>query len=254
MKPIASRLLAPASLALVVAFLNTGCINSGDASLPIKVEWYRISTSSPADTTLIILLPGIQNHSSAFESKGVVAMVSPEAGIDLVTANAHMGYFEARNLDVRLREDVILPARERGYRHIEIAGVSLGGLGGLLYATHYPADIERVTALSPYVGKDEIIEEVRSAGGIQSWKPGREDLANDSRDLLLWRNLVDLDYRNRPTSFPVVKIGVGASDRFVAANKYFCKEVLNTEPLVVPGGHTWSTWRTLFQKLVLDNR
>ena len=50
----------------------------------------------------------------------------------------------------RLKEDVINPAKEKGYTKIWLVGISLGGLGSLLYAMEHPSDIEGMLVLAPY--------------------------------------------------------------------------------------------------------
>ena len=63
-----------------------------------------------------------------------------DAGIhaDMVAVEAHYGYYATRTVVTRLREDVIAPARAQGYTQIWLVGVSMGGLGALLYVRAYP--------------------------------------------------------------------------------------------------------------------
>src|SRR5712672_3477612 len=53
---------------------------------------------------------------------------------DIVVADLHFGYYLRQTAIERLREDVILPARTRGYQCISLVGISLGGFGALYYA------------------------------------------------------------------------------------------------------------------------
>ena len=59
----------------------------------------------------------------------------------MVVADAHVGYFRNRSFEDRLRADVMVPARARGYESIWLAGISLGGLGALLYADEHPEEV-----------------------------------------------------------------------------------------------------------------
>jgi pimeloyl-ACP methyl ester carboxylesterase len=84
--------------------------------------------------------------------------------------NAHLGYYAARTVLERLRQDVIGPARAR-YESIRLIGVSMGGLGTLLYAGRYPGHVTDVARLAPFVGEARIIEDITAAGGPRLWSP-----------------------------------------------------------------------------------
>ena len=107
-----------------------------------------------------------------FSAEGFLELLRPEDKIDLVAADLHLGYYQAKTMAVRLKEDVIDPARKKGYRRIEIMGISLGGLGGLIYALEYPGEIDRLTLLAPFVGNEGILKEIENADGLLKWEPG----------------------------------------------------------------------------------
>ena len=213
------------------------------AGTPVAATWHRLSEAPPAASTLLVLLPGRRERPGDFERHGFFADIRPQDRLDVVTVDLHLGYYQERTLDVRLRQDILEPARQRGYRRIELVGLSLGGLGALIYADRAPGDIDRIVLLSPYTGGDAIIEEIRAAGGLAQWKPG--PIEKGDRDREIWAG-----WRTRPPATsdrPVTSLGVGSRDRFREANTFFATTFLKGRLKVVDGGHDWEAWKALFR-------
>ena len=63
---------------------------------------------------------------------------------------------------------MIDPARREGKDNIWLVGFSMGGLGSLLYLREHPEYIEGVCLIAPFLGDEEIIEEIQAAGGVRS--------------------------------------------------------------------------------------
>src|SRR5690606_40867279 len=61
----------------------------------------------------------------------------------------------------RLQQDVVLPARMRGYRHVRLVGISLGGYGSLLYSKQYGEQIAGLFLMAPFLGNRSLIAEDR---------------------------------------------------------------------------------------------
>ena len=79
---------------------------------------------------------------------------------DLVAVRAHWGYYEKHIVVERLHQDVILPARAKGYRHIWFVGISLGGWGSLQYVRQHAKEIEGMLLLAPFLGEKKVFDEV----------------------------------------------------------------------------------------------
>src|SRR5690349_11483752 len=121
---------------------------------------------------LAVLLPGRYDEPESFRRAGFAEAVERRAlKLDLLGVDSHLGYFRDRSIVERLRLDVIQPARAAGYRTIWIVGTSLGGLGGLLYLHEHADDLSGVLALAPYLGDDDVIREIKAAGGPTRWTP-----------------------------------------------------------------------------------
>jgi hypothetical protein len=85
-----------------------------------------------------------------YELNGFIEAVRRnEPPIDMIVADMHFGYYLTRTVVERLHGDIVLPARESGYEHISIAGISLGRFGALHYAMHHPTDIAQLFLLAP---------------------------------------------------------------------------------------------------------
>jgi hypothetical protein len=75
---------------------------------------------------LLVFLPGVFDVVEDYEAHGFLQAVR-ETGraVDKLLVDAHLGYYAARTVLERLRQDVIGPARAR-YESIRLIGVSMG--------------------------------------------------------------------------------------------------------------------------------
>jgi pimeloyl-ACP methyl ester carboxylesterase len=195
---------------------------------------------------LVVMLPGRWSKPEEFQQEGLMEMARkhwPQARI--VAPNLHLGYYMNRVIVDRLHEDVIQPAERDGVKEIIVVGVSMGGLGALIYDLEHPGKIDRMILLSPFVGDDEAIREVEAAGGVRSWKPG--EIAEKDFSRKLWLGLKNewLGQRKRPD----IILACGDKDRLRASNERFSKDFLKSREVIsLPGDHDWPTWRTAFAK------
>src|SRR5262245_15611963 len=121
--------------------------------------------------TLLVCLPGRRDRPEDFDRFGFAAAAARAgARVDLIAADAHLGYYYKRIIVERLHEDAIAPARPR-YRRIWLVGVSIGGTGALLYAARHPENVDGIVLLAPFLGEEKVIDEVAAAGGLRNWRP-----------------------------------------------------------------------------------
>lgn len=197
---------------------------------------------------LVVMLPGRWSRPEEFHKEGLMEMARkhwPQARI--VAPDLHLGYYMNRVMVDRLHEDVILPAEREGIREIIVVGVSMGGLGALIYDLEHPGKIDRMILLSPFVGDEEAIREVDAAGGVRSWKPGEIEKKDFSRKLWLGLKSDWLGQRKRPE----IILACGDKDRLRASNERFSKDFLKaSEVISLPGDHDWPTWRAAFGKML----
>ena len=105
---------------------------------------------------------------------------------------------------------------------MRLVGVSMGGLGALIYDMEYPREVAEIIVISPFLGEDEVLKEIQTAGGLKKWQPGPVAKKDLRRKLWLglWRNL--LERGNRPQ----VSLGCGREDRLASSGRLFAVEFL----------------------------
>lgn len=263
---------------LLAALVLTGCIAplksprqpmpawnlDGDMARPMAspLQVPKISSSitkrSLPRSCALVLLPGSFDHPRDFarhDFGNVLKTRYPE--LHIVAVDAHMGYYRNRSVVQRLQEDVVGPLKEQGYR-VWMAGISLGGLGSLLYAQQTAEPrlaLDGLITIAPFLGSDALISELQDAGGASSWVPpdplpelkGRKTVGYS-----LWPWLADW-YRTRQqpdSSTPDIVLAYGLHDSFAPAGELLADLLPTDRVFVQSGGHDWKTWRHLWQEVV----
>jgi len=195
-------------------------------------------------TELVVLLPGRWSTPEEFADEGFLALVRerhPRARI--VMPDLHLGYYRDRSAIERLRQDLVLPARREGMERLTLVGISLGGLGALLYDLEHPGEADRLVLLSPFAGEAEVIDEISRAGGVSRWQPG--EVAGDDFSRRLW---IGLKRQWGGGRRPSVWLGCGRQDRLAPASRRIAEDFLPPGGMVWrDGGHDWATWRALYE-------
>jgi pimeloyl-ACP methyl ester carboxylesterase len=228
---------------LISGMLSLLCLTSCLPASKVPIDTVSFQGSQPAQhETLVVFLPGRGSSVRSFEEEGLVqALHRKSPGIDMIGVEAHLGYYQDRTILKRLREDVIVPAQKLGYRQVWLVGISMGGLGAILYDTAYPGDVTGICVMAPYLGEGSVLEEIRRAGGLTRWQP---DAAGADPDREIWRQLKA--YAAREKSAGRVYLGFGTGDRFAVTNRFFGDLLPAGQVMTAAGGHDWPTWRTLW--------
>ncbi|GAB4486440.1 MAG: hypothetical protein OHK006_14320 [Thermodesulfovibrionales bacterium] len=231
---------------LCLAIFSAGCgPRMRPAAVPIDKVFYG---SSENTSTVVVFLPGREDDVNAFECHGFVdAIRQQNISADMVAVDAHLGYYAEKTLADRMKQDVIGPARSAGYDRIWLAGVSMGSLGALLYLKHHPEEIDGVILIGPYLGDNEIIDEIRNAGGLAAWTPG--DVGADDWQRTLWKGLRDMHGKK----LPPIYLAYGKDDRYAGGAELFAPLLPADRVSTVPGGHDWRTWHTLWKRFLARN-
>src|SRR5262245_32634150 len=88
----------------------------GCALAPPPVPMHTIELDgTPHNQTLVVMLPGINDAPGKFLTSGFVDGFGRRE-YDLVAVDARWRYYSNDSIVTRLHEDVIAPARARGYR------------------------------------------------------------------------------------------------------------------------------------------
>jgi len=238
---------------VICALALAGCVGAGDPAAPLTVHTIATSCATPVDT-LIVLLPGARDHADEFVDEGFVdALRSRGIAADVALVDASVGYYKADTIVQRLDADVVGPARARGIKHIWFAGISIGGLGSLIYANERRGAVDGLLLIAPYLGEHAIAAEVEAAGGIRRWPPPRA-IAPEDHDHRLWQWLKTLTQPHDPAAGDVepsqVWLGYGRDDRFADAHRLLAAALPPDRVFTAPGGHDWPPWRAVWSDLL----
>lgn len=239
------------TLVLVCVLFITACI--GSAKTPLDTLSY--TSNIQRSDNLIVFLRGMggtlncpTNAHKCFEVEGFVdAVRSRNLPFDMVAPNAHRGYYRGRSLIQRLKTDVILPAQADGYKKIWFVGISMGGLGALLYLKEHPEDVTGVIALGPYVGDDKILDEIQAAGGVQQWQPGTYD-PNKQWQRMLWDWIKH--YPSDSPDSPPIYLGLATDDLYLKGHRLLADSLPAERVVETTGKHRFKTFKVLWDDML----
>lgn len=197
---------------------------------------------------LLVMLPGVGIQAGEFAAHGLVAAVH-ERGlpVDIVAARPDLDHYLDRSVAKLLHDAVIEPELARGYTRLWLLGISLGGMGALLYASAYAARVDGLVLLAPFIGTQGTVSEIAAAGGLASWSPKDSAATASERQILDW-----LQHRLALSSErPALYLGYGRSDRFSLGHRMLAEQMPKECVVTAEGGHDWPTWATLWRR-VLD--
>jgi hypothetical protein len=195
--------------------------------------------------TLLVLLPGAYDTPQDYIDQNFIKEVrNRNIYVDIQIVDAHIGYYTNAQIVKRLEDEVVAPAKSKGYENIWFIGISLGGYGSLLYSMKNPKALEGMFLMAPYMGVNEVHMDVQSQGGLKTWV-----IRNDSTaDLNLWQWLKG--YALPSSDMPKLYLGFGDNDRFAKPNGLLADVLPKTRSMIIPGGHDWKTWHQLWAQFL----
>jgi pimeloyl-ACP methyl ester carboxylesterase len=195
------------------------------------------------------MLPGKGDLGESYTKNGVVARLhAVEPNFEVITVDAHYGYYRERNLLPRLDEDVLTPATARGIETIWIMGTSMGGLGALLMAQEHPELIDGIVLLAPYLGRKDVLTSIEKAGGLAAWEPPEDQ---SEWDVSLWAWLKGYTTGARR---PPIYLGYGTEDRGAKAHQLLANVLPKEHVFTIEGGHAWKVWNPLWDQILFAAR
>lgn len=230
---------------IVCCVLVTGC--AVNPKIPLDTLTYPAKATGREDN-LLILVRGLGGNNTVFEKEGIIDEIRlRRLPFDIVAPETNLAYYTNQTLGERLQTDIIAPARRKGYKHIWVAGFSWGGLGTLVYLHSHPRDIDGVLLISPYLGLNSMVQEVKDAGGIASWQKVTTETTLSDWSRLVWSWI--REYSETPQNYPPIYLGYGSND--VVANDgpaLFATVLPEGRVFNVPGNHDISTFKVLFSR------
>ena len=212
---------------------------------PLHIRRCPYQGPSPS-RDLLVCLPGIGDEAKDFEDWGFVDLVRAHSwAADVILVDAHYGYYADRSLLEQLHQDVLLPASASGYRSIWLAGISMGGLGALLYARQYQHAVQGIVAIAPFLGTQTLVQEIAVAGGLARWTSTVNPM-DEIRAVWAWAR----SHSQHSPSAPDVFLAFGEEDVFVDAHRLLASNLPAAHVLTAPGGHRWPVWQELWRSFL----
>jgi pimeloyl-ACP methyl ester carboxylesterase len=205
----------------------------------------KLAEPGRAAATQMVWFPGAYHSAQDFLDAGFAeAVLKRQLLLDLRFVDLEMRHLDDREPLDRLRHEIVLPALASGVS-IWLAGISLGGLVALDYASSHPDEFDGLCLLAPYLGNRMLLTEIAAASGLMAWEPG--ELAQADAERRIWCYL-----KARVDPRPLY-LGYGQDDRFSAAHGLLAQRLPADAVDVIEGGHEWRTWIKLWENF-LDSR
>jgi len=216
--------------------------------IPVPVSLDR-ARAGERSSSLVIFLPGRSSRGDDFKREGFLAEAR-KAGIsaDLESADLHYGYYLKGISVERLWLDIVQPAREQGYRDIRLVGTSLGTVGAVGVARLHPEAIQGLILIAPFLGPDELVDEIRHAGGLKHWDPS--SISSRSAFEAIFRDNWQWLKSSIASESPDLTLAFGQEDKFVSSQELMAEALSPPQVFRAPGGHRWATWRALWEKIL----
>jgi pimeloyl-ACP methyl ester carboxylesterase len=210
---------------------------------PVPMKMLELPLAGRESRCLVVLLPGRFDHPKDFVAADFRGMAE-RAGVaaDFLAVDANLGYYRKQIILDRLREDVIRPARAKGYETIWLAGISLGGTGSILYALQQPGEVDGLLLLAPFLGDEKVIAEVEAAGGPGRWTPPAGMPIAQDFQRALWTFVHQA--ATAPSRTPPIYLSYGADDPFARPGALFGAILPPKRVFVARGDHDWPAWKS----------
>lgn len=243
-----SKTLVRLACVAAVALLGS-CAQWRTPTVPLRTLAQPAPCAARPDS-LLVMLPGSHSLPEEFIREGFVRAVRERRlAADVLLVDAHVGYYDNRSIIKRLRADVVEPARAKGYRRIWLVGISIGGVGAMLYADAQPDDVDGLVILAPYLGTRLTALEIRNAGSLAAW-PAPLPSPESDVDVTLWRWLQAQTNPADPGKKIPLFLGYGLDDRFVYNARVLSEALPPARVFTTEGGHDWPAWNPLWRHMV----
>ncbi len=238
MKTIASFILAG-----LVSLLIAGCLT---APVPMRTEAFL--TSGPKqEKDLFVFFPGRRGTVDDFERYGYVEVLHEQLPTaDSISVDARMGYYRNRTIVERVKTDALDAVDYNKYRRVYLVGTSMGGMGALLTANEYPEQVSGILLIAPFIGYDEILDEITAAGGLNKWEPSTIGKRDWQREI--WE-LIKQGVEGR-SKLPPITLAYGRDDYLGQAHRLLAEALPPEQVIVMPGEHINADFIKLWSRLL----
>lgn len=232
---------------VLLTVLIGGCAAGGDVRKPIPTAFF--AAPQPANR-LVVMLPGRGDDLESLERKRVAETIQaawPHA--DVILTGLTMPFYRQGRAARRLHDEVIEPRHHDDDHELWIIGISLGGMGAILYEREYPGQANGLMLLSPYLGEKAIHNDIRTAGGLSQWDAGPMQAINaDSFQHELWRTAKT--WQATPARASAIWLAYGSDEPFRDPIELMSPALPANHVVMLPGGHDWKLWNTALRELL----
>lgn len=234
-------------LMMIPLALLVGCAARGDLTKPIPTQFVAAPQKAQR---VVVMLPGRGDDLEGLLKRGTAQIIQQEwPDADVVLVGLTMPFYTNGVAARRLHDEVMVPLKGRRYQQIWLAGISLGGMGTLLYDHDYPGEVDGMLLLSPYLGKGDVQREIRDAGGIAAWKPGpQEPIGPKTFTREMWRSIQQ--WSTTPSRRNSVWLAYGDKESLRDPIEMMSPQLPSEHVLMLPGKHDWTLWNPAMHALL----
>lgn len=217
---------------LISILLCAGCSYFQSTSVPIQHQYFNYEVSN---TTLVLLLPGFGDSPKHFiKHETVEQIMECRPDVNIIGVDSHFGYYKTDTIIERLHDDIIGPAKAAGIKQIWLMGISMGGIGSLIYRQAHPDDLTAIILMAPYVG---------SWGDLTLYQnqPEQARKSVSPKIISLWDGLMAT-----ATDDPAITLASGADDSSSKQHNWLAGLIGSNHVITAPGGHQWEVWKSLW--------
>lgn len=241
-------------LMLTAALPLCACLSLGNSDRPIATMLVP-ALAPAAERIAIVVLPGSGHNAETLKDRQVdraIHQAWPQADVFLTSAT--LAYYKDKVLAQRLEQDVLAAVRQQGYEQVWLVGVSVGGLGAVLYEFEHPGAVTGLVLIAPWLGSEEIIGEIRRAGGVRSWDPGPvpEEENDDNYEREKWREMKQ--WSQNSVSSTRIWLLCGKDDPLIETSQLVAALIPESQYLEVSGAHDWETWLRSAKLMIAEIR
>jgi len=201
------------------------------------------ASAGHAAPTRVMMLSAAFTEPSDYVQNGFARAVGERSlDVDLIFAGFRPEHLIDGSVFERLRDEIIAPAQVPGCR-LWLGGISLGAYIALGCARRHEQELAGLCLLAPYLGSHLITGEIERAQGVEGWRAAEPD--QEDEDRRIWEFI-----RTLPTRPLQVHLGLGREDRFGRRQRLLAAALPPASVDIVPGGHDWPTWRTLWDRFL----
>jgi pimeloyl-ACP methyl ester carboxylesterase len=211
----------------MTALERLGAVRRYPSSLPVEAR------------ILLVMLPGAGITAEDFAAQGFIAAAqASQPALDIIALRPDLDLYLDGTVGQVLHDGVIAAAIASGIRRVWLLGLSLGGMGALLYASDHPNCVEGVVLLAPFLGTHGTMAELSRAGRFEDWKAEASMATALERQLLIWLQSQLVAGRNHPR----ILLGHATRDRFAAGHRLLAAALPPSQVVQVDGVHDWMAW------------